>query len=87
LESLDELYAYGSVIHYINGLHIPVLFVNAKNDPLLPDSCYPWEIAERNKFLYLEVPERGGHVGFFNGSHDMIWSEKRTLEFFRDEKL
>lgn len=87
LKSLNELYAYGSVVHYIPELKTPVLLVNARNDPMLPESCYPWEIAGRNKFLYLEVPKRGGHVGFFDGNHNTIWSERRKLEFLKDEKL
>lgn len=87
LRSLEELYAYGSVIHFIDQLQTPTLLVNAENDPMLPDSCYPFEIAERHKFLYLEVPEKGGHVGFFDGDHDRIWSEKRTLAFFNEKNL
>ncbi len=87
MTTLEELYAYGSVIHYIEHLQTPTLLVNAQNDPMLPDSCYPFEIAEKNKFLYLEVPVKGGHVGFFDGNHDRIWSEKRTIEFFNEKDL
>lgn len=87
LESLDELNAYGSAIHYMDQLQTPTLLVNAKNDPMLPESCYPFEIATRNKYLYLEIPRRGGHVGFFDGNHDKIWSERRTLAFFKEKNL
>lgn len=87
LESLEELYAFGSVVHYMDQLQTPTLLVNAENDPMLTKSCYPFDIAYRNKYLYLEIPRRGGHVGFINGNHERIWSERRTLAFLDEENL
>jgi len=87
LESLEELNAFGSVVHYMDQLQTPTLLVNAKNDPMLPESCYPTDVASRNKYLYLEIPRRGGHVGFFDGNHETIWSERRALAFFDEENL
>jgi hypothetical protein len=34
---------------------------------MLPDSYYPFDMAERHEFLYLDVPGKGGHVGFLMG--------------------
>lgn len=66
---------------------IPTLIVNAGDDPFLADGCYPVQEASRSKYVYLETPASGGHVGFvqFNKNH-RYWSEERAVEFLqRDE--
>ena len=61
---------------------VPTLIVNAMNDPFLADGCYPVQEASRSKYVYLETPSSGGHVGFiqFNKEH-RYWSEERAMEF------
>ena len=64
------------------GIRLPVLLVNALDDPFLAPSCYPVEEAQDCGFLHLETPRYGGHVGFVsldrNGEY---WSEARALSF------
>jgi predicted alpha/beta-fold hydrolase len=84
LSTTDELYRYGSAIHYLSAINVPVLLINAKNDPMLPSTCYPFDIAREHPFLHLEIPERGGHVGFYNKNDHLIWSEKRAIEFISE---
>lgn len=59
----------------------PVLLVNALNDPMLGDKCYPIELAKEHEYLYLETPKHGGHVGFMVPGDEHTWSERRALEF------
>jgi predicted alpha/beta-fold hydrolase len=42
--------------------------------------------AFRSKYVYLETPASGGHLGFiqFNKEH-RYWSEDRALEFLENE--
>ena len=49
---------------YLPNIGIPLLIVNAENDPMLGSKCYPIALAEFSPNIYLEVPKRGGHVGF-----------------------
>ncbi len=58
----------------------PVLLVNALNDPMLGDKCYPTALAREHKYLHLETPRYGGHCGFYHPKSDYAWSEKRALE-------
>lgn len=71
-----------SAINFIGSIAIPVLVLNAKDDPILGEECYPYKEAEKNKNLYLEVPSHGGHMGFItfckNGE---FWHETRAAEF------
>lgn len=66
----------------LDGIRVPTLLVNAKNDPFLTPECYPDAIARGNRFFDLEMPDAGGHVGFppqlKNG---LYWPELRTIRF------
>ncbi|WP_269523896.1 YheT family hydrolase [Coraliomargarita parva] len=69
----------------LSNIRVPTLLVNAKDDPFLSPSCYPVEAAQRNRYLYLEIPKNGGHMGFiaFNQDHS-YWSDRRMLEFLTE---
>jgi predicted alpha/beta-fold hydrolase len=57
--------------------------VNAKNDPFLSEECFPVPEANQNPNLFLEMPARGGHVGFTeNFWRNEYYSDKRAAEFF-----
>ena len=63
---------------------IPTLIVNALNDPFIADGCYPIKETSNSKYVYLEMPKSGGHVGFIQFKKDRsYWSEKRTIEFLK----
>ncbi|MFV0421785.1 YheT family hydrolase [Oleidesulfovibrio sp.] len=68
---------------FLSGISVPVLLVNALNDPFLSASCYPYKEAWQNKFLHLETPHTGGHVGFIQlNKNNVYWSEERVIRFF-----
>lgn len=72
-----------SSLGFLHRISVPTLLINAKDDPFLSKECYPYEIAASHPFLYLETPERGGHVGFVSFRDYHYWTEKRALEFTR----
>lgn len=60
---------------YLPYIKIPVLIVNAKNDPFLPEACFPFKEAENNRYLTLITPGSGGHTGFIAFNRENIyWS-------------
>jgi len=69
---------------HLNGIRTPTLLVNARNDPFLTASCYPVEMCLSHDFVFLEMPESGGHVGFPLG-RGVYWSEERALEFLSNQ--
>lgn len=79
--SAEAFYQYASAGRYASGIKVPFLLVNAKNDPMLPPSCYPFEVARQSDCLFFEVPKRGGHVGFSLTGGASNWAEIRALEF------
>ncbi|MFK7935213.1 MAG: YheT family hydrolase [Saprospiraceae bacterium] len=77
----DDFYHQASSIYAIPNIKVKSLIVNAWNDPLLTPACYPKELCERSKTVYLETPKRGGHVGFTERGKLFAWSEQRALEW------
>jgi len=77
----DDFYDRASARHYLSGIRIPTLLVNAINDPFLTEGCYPIREAEKHLYLYLEIPQQGGHVGFSQRRGEELWSERRAVDF------
>ncbi|HVJ45977.1 MAG TPA: hypothetical protein VM511_06280, partial [Luteolibacter sp.] len=53
------------------------LLVNALNDPILGNRCYPREEAIGSAFFHFEAPAKGGHVGFPDATG--CWMERRAI--------
>ncbi len=81
-----DYYATCSSNQFLDKISVPTLILNAKNDSFLGAGCYPFEKAEKNPHLYLEVPDFGGHVGFW-GRKNSSYAEKRAVEFFNSVHL
>ncbi len=76
-----DFYEKASVGPFLKNLQIPSLIVQAKNDPFLLPNCIPLEEAQTNPFIFLEIPQKGGHCGFMEKGQEYSWAEKRALNF------
>lgn len=77
----EDFYYQASAQHFMGGIRRRVLLVNAVNDPILPPACTPVELCREHPSIFLEMPRRGGHVGFARPGGGPAWSELRALEF------
>jgi predicted alpha/beta-fold hydrolase len=77
----EDFYNKSSCDQYLDEIRIPALVVNAANDPFLPEECFPKDIARDHKFFNLEMPARGGHVGFSIAGAEENYMERRAWEF------
>lgn len=77
-----DYYTQCSAIRFVEHISIPSLIVNALNDPFLSAECFPVDLLAKHPCVKLEIPLRGGHVGFtqFN-KKGLFWSEERALHF------
>jgi len=80
-KSPAEFYEKASTSNKLAEIDVPTLLLIAQDDPFMPASCYPYDEAETNPYLYLEAPKYGGHVGFIQDSLRNSWMEKRAYEF------
>lgn len=80
-ENALDFYEKASVGPYLKNISIPSLIVQANNDPFLLPNCMPIEVAANNPFLFLEIPDQGGHCGFMLKGDRYTWAERRALDF------
>lgn len=70
---------------HLAGIRIPTLVLNALNDPFLPARALarPRQVS---RFVRLEYPREGGHVGFISGRFpgNMRWMQRRLLDFLAE---
>ena len=71
-----------SSAQFLPAIRIPTLLINAKDDPFLTPNCFPIDYARASRYVSLELPSKGGHVGFveFTGNGE-FWSERRSVQF------
>ncbi len=79
-----DYYALCSSLQFLPAIKIPSLIINAQNDSFLGPECYPYQEANSNKNLFLEVPSYGGHVGFYD-AQNIAYTEKRALKFIEEK--
>ena len=77
----EDFYTSSTSDQFYPNIQVPSLIVNAKNDPMLGEQCYPYDIAKNHKYLHLETPDAGGHVGFSLKGKEYSWMDRRALEF------
>ena len=78
----DDFYANVQCLPFLKQIKLPTLILNAWNDPMLAESCFPIELAKSKDNLTLEITEEGGHVGFLQHGKKQTYAEERALQFF-----
>jgi len=80
----DDYWRRASSAPWLDGIRVPTLLINARNDPFLPERELEAAARKAAPSLVLEFPRSGGHCGFlsgpFPGRH--AWLPQRLFEFF-----
>lgn len=83
-KSVSELYQWSSCVNYLQDINTPMIFINARDDPIVPEALLrPVRqfASEHSNALYLELAH-GGHLGFYEGGlvypNPVTWLD-RTL--------
>lgn len=85
----EDYWARASALPLLAAVSTPALLLNARNDPLLGAACFPEALSAGHRFLHLEAPESGGHVGFldFAGGWWRAWHEWRVATFLNQSAV
>lgn len=81
-----DYYTQVSSSRFLDRLRIPVLGINALDDPIMGIVGLPIEEARKNPWLVLAATESGGHMGWFEKRPDGKlgrWYVKPVKEFFQ----
>ncbi|XP_055386134.1 abhydrolase domain-containing protein 2 [Condylostylus longicornis] len=83
--SVTELYTWSSCINYLDNIEKPMVFINSKDDPLVPESLlHPIKefAVTKSKAAYIEVAH-GGHLGFYEGGllypNPVTWLDRALI--------
>lgn len=83
--SAEDYWAKCSAKPLLPEIYIPTLLLSARDDPFLPDGCYPVSEARENPHFFFETPSLGGHVGFVaRNIHQEYWHESRITAFITE---
>ncbi len=79
----DDYWARASAKPRLGGVEVPHLVLNARNDPFVPAASLP-RPEEVSRFVHLEQPQEGGHIGFARGGPpgDLGYLPERLFRFF-----
>jgi len=79
----DDYWSRASGKPWLGAVQVPHLVLNARNDPFVPAASLP-RPADVSRFVHLEQPEEGGHIGFARGGPpgDLGFLPQRLFRFF-----
>ncbi|XP_076909740.1 embryogenesis-associated protein EMB8-like [Bidens hawaiensis] len=81
-DSIDAFHRWASSARLVTNVSVPLLCVNAIDDPVCTDEAIPWDECRKNKNIVLATTKHGGHIAFFEGlSGESLWWIRVTKEF------
>ena len=80
--SVEEYWNQSTSKPILKNIKIPTLIIASKDDSFISDNCYPYQQAQANKNITLEISKFGGHCGFIRNFFEKVWwMEERALNF------
>lgn len=82
-EDAHDYYHQSSSRHYLCRIRVPTLIIQAADDPFMTPEVLP-SPQELTPFIFFELSEKGGHVGFIAGTipgKPIYWLEHRIPQF------
>jgi len=80
-DSPKDYYTRASSRQFLPNITLPVLLLQAQDDPMLGHTCYPITEAQASENLHLIITKHGGHVAFMQKGKRIHWMEEVALEF------
>jgi hypothetical protein len=82
--SADTYYATQSSINFMDGIRVPTLLVQAKDDPLIPFESFNHPAIHSNPHIRLLAVEHGGHLGFLSRRAPRFWVDRVVLQWITE---
>ncbi len=85
-QNAEDYYLKSSCINYLKKITTPTLIIHSKDDPFMNTSVVP-KPEHLSQHIKLELSEKGGHVGFMQGSpwRPKIWLHDRVKNFLNHQ--
>ncbi|ESO06082.1 hypothetical protein HELRODRAFT_64185 [Helobdella robusta] len=85
--SCEEYYHWASSCNYIDKVRLPMLLLNAADDPIVPKEVLqvPHRIASEHRNVIFALTAHGGHLGYFEGGliipNTVTWLDKVVVAY------
>nr|CAG8436650.1 9338_t:CDS:2 [Entrophospora candida] len=66
-DTVDDYYRDASSAQYVTRVKIPLLCLNAEDDPIVSAQSIPYDECKFNPYVILATTSFGGHLGWFEG--------------------
>jgi predicted alpha/beta-fold hydrolase len=74
-------YRTQSAIHFLAGIRVPVLLVQAKDDPVVPFESFEFPPLSANPHIAILATEHGGHLGFIGRGSPRFWADRAVMDW------
>ncbi len=81
----ENYYRTQSAQQFLEGIRIPALIIQAKDDPMIPFDIFRHPAFLSNPALELLAVERGGHLGFLSRTRPRFWLDEIVLEWIEKQ--
>jgi len=84
-ETINEMYRHNSCSMHMENITVPMVFINAHDDPIIPESLLAWpkNYAERRDKAVFILSAHGGHLGFYEGGlfkpNPVTWLDRTAV--------
>ncbi|CAN0880647.1 Embryogenesis-associated protein EMB8 [Linum grandiflorum] len=84
-ETVDTYYRRSSSVNYVGNVAVPLLCINALDDPVCTRESIPWDECRMNPNIVLAATEHGGHLAYYEGiTASNMWWVRATCEFLEE---
>ncbi|XP_042419443.1 embryogenesis-associated protein EMB8-like isoform X1 [Zingiber officinale] len=81
-ETVDTYYRCCSSVNFIGKVAVPLLCINALDDPVCTREAIPWDECRANKNVVLATTTHGGHLAYFKGlTAKSLWWVGAVVEY------
>ncbi|KAJ4823037.1 hypothetical protein Tsubulata_012354 [Turnera subulata] len=81
-ETVDTYYRLSNSAFYVGNVSVPLLCINALDDPVCTRDAIAWDECRANKNIVLATTEHGGHLAFFEGLRaESLWWIRAVDEY------
>jgi len=77
-------YETQSASRFLSRIRIPVLLLQARDDPVIPFEVFEEPALRENPHLELLAVEHGGHLGFLSRRRPRFWADWVIIEWIRE---
>ena len=76
-----EYYRTQSAIRYLDGIRVPALLIQAKDDTFVPFEAFESDAVRSNPRIELLATTYGGHLGFIGCQPHRFWVDAAIMEW------